>query len=150
MGIRGFLYMLFYLFQGIYGFYDILGDIFKELCDFFQVGERVRMNGMKKEDEVERTSKVEGERIELKSVDIDLDKLDDDEGDKQGYIVFIKKESFLLFDGEKIFDIGDILYLFNRNVVYVLFYQYSQYKNGQDVDEEFRELCDLLNFYKFS
>lgn len=38
MGIRGFLYMLFYLFQGIYGFYDILGDIFKELCDFFQVG----------------------------------------------------------------------------------------------------------------
>lgn len=105
---------------------------------------------MKKEDEVERTSKVEGERIELKSVDIDLDKLDDDEGDKQGYIVFIKKESFLLFDGEKIFDIGDILYLFNRNVVYVLFYQYSQYKNGQDVDEEFRELCDLLNFYKFS
>lgn len=37
---------------------------------------------MKKEDEVERTSKVEGERIELKSVDIDLDKLDDDEGDK--------------------------------------------------------------------
>lgn len=105
---------------------------------------------MKKEDEVERTSKVEGERIELKSVDIDLDKLDDDEGDKEGYIVFIKKESFLLFDGEKIFDIGDILYLFNRNVVYVLFYQYSQYKNGQDVDEEFRELCDLLNFYKFS
>lgn len=105
---------------------------------------------MKKEDEVERTSKVEGERIELKSVDIDLDKLDDDEGDKQGYIVFIKKESFLLFDGEKIFDIGDILYLFNRNVVYVLFYQYSKYKNGQDVDEEFRELCDLLNFYKFS
>lgn len=105
---------------------------------------------MKKEDEVERTSKVEGERIELKSVDIDLDKLDDDEGDKQGYIVFIKKESFLLFDGEKIFDIGDILYLFNRNVVYVMFYQYSQYKNGQDVDEEFRELCDLLNFYKFS
>lgn len=80
------------------------------------------MNGMKKEDEVERTSKVEGERIELKSVDIDLDKLDDDEGDKEGYIVFIKKESFLLFDGEKIFDIGDILYLFNRNVVYVLFY----------------------------
>lgn len=77
---------------------------------------------MKKEDEVERTSKVEGERIELKSVDIDLDKLDDDEGDKKGYIVFIKKESFLLFDGEKIFDIGDILYLFNRNVVYVLFY----------------------------
>lgn len=77
---------------------------------------------MKKEDEVERTSKVEGERIELKSVDIDLDKLDDDEGDKEGYIVFIKKESFLLFDGEKIFDIGDILYLFNRNVVYVLFY----------------------------
>lgn len=105
---------------------------------------------MKKEDEVERTSKVEGERIELKSVDIDLDKLDDDEGDKEGYIVFIKKESFLLFDGEKIFDIGDILYLFNRNVVYVLFYQYSKYKNGQDVDEEFRELCDLLNFYKFS
>lgn len=50
---------------------------------------------MKKEDEVERTSKVEGERIELKSVDIDLDKLDDDEGDKEGYIVFIKKESFL-------------------------------------------------------
>lgn len=39
---------------------------------------------MKKEDEVERTSKVEGERIELKSVDIDLDKLDDDEGDKEG------------------------------------------------------------------
>lgn len=77
---------------------------------------------MKKEDEVERTSKVEGERIELKSVDIDLDKLDDDEGDKEGYIVFVKKESFLLFDGEKIFDIGDILYLFNRNVVYVLFY----------------------------
>lgn len=77
---------------------------------------------MKKEDEVERTSKVEGERIELKSVDIDLDKLDDDEGNKEGYIVFIKKESFLLFDGEKIFDIGDILYLFNRNVVYVLFY----------------------------
>lgn len=77
---------------------------------------------MKKEDEVERTSKVEGERIELKSVDIDLDKLDDDEGDKEGYIVFIKKESFLLFDGEKTFDIGDILYLFNRNVVYVLFY----------------------------
>lgn len=77
---------------------------------------------MKKEDEVERTSKVEGERIELKSVDIDLDKLDDDEGDKEGYIVFIKKESFLLFDGEKIFDIGDILYLFNRNVVYVMFY----------------------------
>lgn len=77
---------------------------------------------MKKEDEVERTSKVEGERIELKSVDIDLDKLDDDEGDKEGYIVFIKKESFLLFDGEKIFDIGDILYLFNRNVVYVFFY----------------------------
>lgn len=77
---------------------------------------------MKKEDEVESTSKVEGERIELKSVDIDLDKLDDDEGDKEGYIVFIKKESFLLFDGEKIFDIGDILYLFNRNVVYVLFY----------------------------
>lgn len=77
---------------------------------------------MKKEDEVERISKVEGERIELKSVDIDLDKLDDDEGDKEGYIVFIKKESFLLFDGEKIFDIGDILYLFNRNVVYVLFY----------------------------
>lgn len=77
---------------------------------------------MKKEDEVDRTSKVEGERIELKSVDIDLDKLDDDEGDKEGYIVFIKKESFLLFDGEKIFDIGDILYLFNRNVVYVLFY----------------------------
>lgn len=77
---------------------------------------------MKKEDEVERTSKVEGERIELKSVDIDLDKLDDDEGDKEGYIVFIKKESFLLFDGEKFFDIGDILYLFNRNVVYVLFY----------------------------
>lgn len=77
---------------------------------------------MKKEDEVERTSKVEGERIELKSVDIDLDKLDDDEGDKEGYKVFIKKESFLLFDGEKIFDIGDILYLFNRNVVYVLFY----------------------------
>lgn len=77
---------------------------------------------MKKEDEVEWTSKVEGERIELKSVDIDLDKLDDDEGDKEGYIVFIKKESFLLFDGEKIFDIGDILYLFNRNVVYVLFY----------------------------
>lgn len=77
---------------------------------------------MKKEDEVERTSKVEGERIELKSVDIDLDKLDDDEGDKEGYIVFIKKESFLSFDGEKIFDIGDILYLFNRNVVYVLFY----------------------------
>lgn len=77
---------------------------------------------MKKEDEVERTSKVEGERIELKSVDIDSDKLDDDEGDKEGYIVFIKKESFLLFDGEKIFDIGDILYLFNRNVVYVLFY----------------------------
>lgn len=77
---------------------------------------------MKKEDEVERTSKVEGERIELKSVDIDLDKLDDDEGDKEGYVVFIKKESFLLFDGEKIFDIGDILYLFNRNVVYVLFY----------------------------
>lgn len=77
---------------------------------------------MKKEDEVERTSKVEGERIELKSVDIDLDKLDDDEGDKEGYIVFIKKESFLLFDGEKIFDIGNILYLFNRNVVYVLFY----------------------------
>lgn len=77
---------------------------------------------MKKEDEVERTSKVEGERIELKSVDIDLDKLDDDEGDKEGYIVFIKKESFLLFDGEKIFDIGDIFYLFNRNVVYVLFY----------------------------
>lgn len=150
MGTRGLPYMLPYPFQGIYGSHDILGDTLKEPCDLSQAGQRARMNGMKKEDEAERTSKVEGERTESKSADTDLDKSDDDEGDKQGHTASIKKESSSPSDGEKTPDTGDTPYLPNRNAVYVLPHQYSKYKNGQDADEEPREPCDLSNSHKSS
>lgn len=153
MGTRGLPYMLPYPFQGIYGPHDILGDALKEPCDLSQAGQRARMNNsLKREDEVDHASKANTEKTgtESKCSDADVDKSDDDRS-IEGQEVSVKKENAASSDGEKTSEVGDAPYLPNRNAVYILPHQYSQYKNSHaDDEDEPREPCDLSNSYKSS